>query len=286
MKVDELKEHLDDFITKLDNDELSRKTINIYKTNINNFINYLEENNLSTFSKDDYRKYRDVYMLSKFKLSTINKYIVIINKYLIFLKRDDLKIKQLKHQRKNSVENVPSNVDYKRILRAAKKDNILDAYYMALVFGYTGIRVSELSYITVDSLKNSKKDKCILIFNKGKYREIMIPKWLRRELLTYAKAKHYSNYIFPSPSNINFPMPRVTCWRRMQKITCLAKVDKKKGHPHAFRHLFGKNYLKYVNNDYQQVADTMGHNSTRTSEIYTQLSREEKAEKIDNFRYM
>ncbi len=285
MKVDEFKDNINKFLLDLQDDELSIQSINIYKHCLNQFLNYLEEKKLSTFNKSNLINYRE-FLISKYKISTTNMYIVIINKYLIYLKKDDLKVKQLKQQRKQSVENIPDSKDYKRMLRIAKNKNYLDVYYIMLIFGYSGIRVSELSYVTVESLKKSKSEKCILIFSKGKYKEIIIPKWLRRELLNYAKSIGItSGYIFHQKNNVKKPLHRSTIWRKIQKICGLARIDKRKGHPHALRHLFGKNYLKYVNNDYQQVADAMGHNSTKTSEIYTQLSREEKAEKIDKFKY-
>ena len=131
--IEELENHIESFITDLRDDEIAASSLQVYRSNINQFINYLKDHNKDSFDKSTYQDYRD-YMKNdkKYEITTINKYIVILNKYFSYLKRDDLKIKQLRYQRKHYIENVPTVTDYKRILRAAKKKDIV-AYYFILI---------------------------------------------------------------------------------------------------------------------------------------------------------
>ena len=284
--IEELENHIESFITDLRDDEIAASSLQVYRSNINQFINYLKDHNKDSFDKSTYQDYRD-YMKNekKYEITTINKYIVILNKYFSYLKRDDLKIKQLRYQRKHYIENVPTVTDYKRILRAAKKRDIV-AYYFILIASYTGMRVSAITEITIESLKESKhNDDYIKIYSKGKYNEVPLPAWLRRELLNYAKEKGIkTGYLFPSPRIEGRPMTRKTMWKKVHKATGQARVDLSKGHPHAFRHLLGKELTGHVDNDSLVVADILGHESTKTTEQYQQKSKKEISKILNEFR--
>ncbi len=285
--VEELENHIENFITDLRDDELSVSSLQIYRSNINQFINYLRDHNKDSFDKSTYQDYRD-YMKNekKYEITTINKYIVILNKYFSYLDHDDLKIKQLRYQRKHYIENVPTVTDYKRILRAAKKKDMM-VYYFILIASYTGMRVTAITEITIESLKESKhNDDYIKIYSKGKYNEVPLPAWLRRELLSYAKNMGIkTSYLFPSSKIKGKPMTRKTMWKKVHKVTGQARVDLSKGHPHAFRHLLGKELTEHVDNDSLVVADILGHESTKTTEQYQQKSKKEISKILNNFRF-
>ena len=222
----------------------------------------------------------------KYEITTINKYIVILNKYFSYLDHDELKIKQLRYQRKHYIENVPTVTDYKRILRAAKKRDLI-AYYFILIASYTGMRVSAICDITLEALKESKyNEDYIKIYSKGKYNEVPLPAWLRRELLKYAKDnKILKGYLFPSPTLKDKPLTRKTMWKKVHQATGYARVNLDKGHPHAFRHLLGKEITKYVDNDNLVVADILGHESTKTTEQYQQKSKKEISKILNEFKF-
>lgn len=286
MTVEELENNIDLFITDLRDDEIKQSSLQVYKTNINQFINYLKKNNKNSFNKNDYMNYRD-YMkdVKKYEITTINKYIVILNKYFSYLKHEELKIRQLRYQRKHYIENVPTVTDYKRILRSAKKKDIV-AYYFILIASYTGMRVSAIREITIESLKESKHNEdYIKIYSKGKYNEVPFPAWLRRELLKWAKERKISSgYLFPSPKIKDQPIHRKTLWEKVHKATGLARVDLDKGHPHAFRHLLGKEITREIN-DNQTVADIFGHESLKTTSQYQQKTKKEISKILNNFRF-
>lgn len=286
MTIEELENSIDNFVTDLRDSEIKQSSLQVYKANINQFINYLKEQNKIDFNKNDYINYRD-YMKEnkKYEITTINKYIVILNKYFSYLKHDDLKIKQLRQQKKHYLENVPTVVDYKRILRAAKKNDII-AYYFILIASYTGMRVSAILEITIESLKESKHNEdYIKIYSKGKYNEVPFPAWLRREVLKYAKEKKINKgYLFPSPYKKGKPYTRKTMWKKVHKVTGLARIDLEKGHPHAFRHLLGKEITKEIN-DSQTIADIFGHESLKTTSQYQQKTKKEISKILNDFRF-
>lgn len=287
MNVSELENNLKTFLSELKDDEIASSSIKVYETNINKFIKYLYDHNITQFQKSDYSDYKFYMKETKnYEISTINKYVVVINKYLSYLGHDEMKIKQLRQQRKHYVENVPTVIDYKRILRAAKKRDMI-AYYFIQIASYTGMRVSAICNITIESLKESKhNENYINIYSKGKYNEVPFPAWLRRELLNYAKEKNIkTGYLFPSPKDNKKPMCRKTMWEKVHKSTGYARVSLDKGHPHAFRHLLGKEITSQLNNDSRIVADILGHESTKTTEQYQQKTKKEISKILNEFRF-
>lgn len=284
--IEELENNIDRFLTDLRDNEISQTSLQVYKSNIKQFIKYLNDNNYNSFDKNIYMNYRDYLKdIKEYEISTINKYIVILNKYFTYLDRQDLKINQLRSQKKHYLENVPTVTDYKRILRTAKKRDIV-AYYFIQIASYTGMRVSAIRQITIESLKESKHNEdYIKIYSKRKYNEVPFPAWLRRELLKYAKEhKITSGYIFPSPKIKGQPITRKTLWKKVHKVTGYARVNLDKGHPHAFRHLLGKEITSKLN-DNQTVADILGHESLKTTAQYQQKSKKEISKILNDFRF-
>ena len=85
---------------------------------------------------------------------------------------------------KNSIDNIISISDYKRLLRFAKKLNHDDIYMIMKIIATTGIRISELRFFTVEAIKSSFY---IHVRNKGKDRDIILTQELARELRKYCK---------------------------------------------------------------------------------------------------
>lgn len=62
------------------------------------------------------------YLVENFKPQTVNLRLQAINKYLEFTKQEKLKLKFVKVQQKNFLENVISDADYKFFKRKLKAD--------------------------------------------------------------------------------------------------------------------------------------------------------------------
>ena len=75
-----------------------------------------------------------------------------------------------------------------------------------------------------------------------------------------------------------------TIWRWLKKIAKKAKINAKKMHPHAWRHLFAKQ-CKANGIDLDELADILGHKNLNTTAIYTKTSMKEKKNKLERIRY-
>lgn len=280
MTKEELKNKLDEFIDKERLDEKSKKTIVDYRNAINKLIDFLPD--IFEINKSLMIDFKENLTEKGFKVKSKNKYIVIINKFLKYLGHDNCTLKKFKEQQKTSIDDPIWEQEHKRMLRWAKKLDMLDMYFIIKIFAHSGARIDELKYFTVQSLDNSFIKGA---FNKGKERTLIMTNELRRELKAYCKQnKIKSGYIFISPVKEGKMLNNSTIWRRLKKIARSAKINPNKIHPHAWRHLFAKK-CKEIGIDLDELRDILGHNDIKTTAIYTMTSNKEKKNKLEKIKY-
>ena len=217
-----------------------------------------------------------------FKVKSKNKYIVIVNKFLKYLKLENCTLKKFKEQQKASIDDPIWEHEHKRMLRWAKKLDMMDMYLIIKVFAHSGARIDELKYFTVESLDSNFIKGA---YNKGKERTLIMTNELKRELKNYCKENGIkSGYIFVSPIKKGQMLNNSTIWRRLKKISKSAKINPKKIHPHAWRHLFAKK-CKENGIDLDELRDILGHNDIKTTAIYTMTSNTEKKNKLERIKY-
>ena len=126
----------------------------------------------------------------------------------------------------------------------------------------TGIRVSEVKYITVEAARAGRAEVSL----KGKLRTILLPGKLCRKLKKYARAqKIASGEIFRTRSGKS--LSRRQIWAEMKRLCKSAGVAPSKVFPHNLRHLFARTFYK-VCRDVVKLADVLGHSSVETTRIY------------------
>lgn len=192
----------------------------------------------------------------------------------------DLIVKQFRVQRDiwGSEEKELTKQEYLRLLQAAEqKKNQRLALIFQTIFG-TGIRVSELPYITVEAIKAGEAR----VHCKGKIRHIFIVSELRKKLLAYAKIKNIRNgMIFATKAGK--PIHRTVIWRAMKSLCDAAHVSMTKVFPHNLRHLFARSFY-HMEKDIVALADILGHASIDTTRIYTMTSGAEYRRKLNGMR--
>ena len=156
-----------------------------------------------------------------------------------------------------------TKAEYERLLTAAKNKKNKRLYYLMQTICSTGIRVSELKFITVDAVKSGQAT----INCKGKMRIVIMPKQLCKMLKEYIKENNMtSGTVFTSRNGV--PLDRHAIWKSMKALCESAGVAKDKVFPHNFRHLFARTYYS-LQKDIVRLADILGHSSVNTTRIYT-----------------
>ena len=280
--IEDLIEQKEKFIENERLDEKEKKTLTDYSNAINKFINYLKANNITNLDKNTMLDYKDYLTESNFAVKSKNKYIVILNKFLKYINKKELVLKKFKEQYKTSIDDPIWEQEHNRMLRWAKKLDLMDMYWIMRIFAHTGARISELKYFTVESLN---EEYITRVFNKGKERTIIIPNELKRGLKNYCKEnKIVSGFIFISPVKSGKMLNNATIWRRLKRIARAAKINPKKIHPHAWRHLFAVK-CKESGIDLDELKDILGHSRIETTEIYTKTSNYGKKKKLETIKY-
>lgn len=255
------KEAIIDYKNYLIEEEKAKATVNKYLHDITVFMNWLGENELT---KSNLLKYKQE-LCEKLAPASVNSVISSLNGFFVFFNRYDLKMKNLRIQRQmfTSSERELTKADYERLLRAAKEKKNERLYLLMQAICATGIRVSELSYITAEAVSAGFTD----ISCKGKQRRIILPRQLCKILKSYLKAqKIKSGPVFLSKNGR--PLDRSNIWADMKALCESANVSRQKVFPHNLRHLFARTYYS-LQKDIVRLADILGHSSINTTRIYT-----------------
>ncbi len=253
--------------------EKAPATIQKYLREINNLRAYLEGRDLT---KQEMLAYRDTLRL-RFQPQTVNGKLSAINAFLRYAASQgytgsqDMCLKLLRVQRRAFVAESKelSEAEYKRLLSAAQAQGNERLYHVMLTICGTGIRVSELSAITVEAARKG----CACVSLKGKERVILLTKPLCKRLLKYA-ANHgiTSGCIFHTRSGQ--PLDRSNICHDMKKLCRAAKVDPDKVFPHNFRHLFARTFYA-IERNLAHLADVLGHSNIETTRLYVATSARE-----------
>ncbi|MDR0708126.1 MAG: tyrosine-type recombinase/integrase [Treponema sp.] len=229
---------------------------------------------LETITKRDILVYKD-HLIKKYKPASVNSYLISVNTFLKFTERDAMRVKTVKIQRRNSLDNVLTEEEYSALLKCAENRKNKRLYYLIRTLASSGIRVGELQYIKTEILKTGKTYGC----SKTKVREIIIPKNLCNELRDYCAERHITGIIFHG-KQADALIDKARIWRELKQLARAAGVPEEKVHAHNFRHFFAKQFLSEYH-DIVDLADILGHNSIETTRIYTRTSRQEKQARID-----
>lgn len=249
---------------------LSENTIEVYLWTVKYFDEYYDG-----ITKENLLAYKG-YLMEQFKPKTVNLRIQAMNKYLAYLGKEQFRIKSVKVQQKNFLENVISNADYKFLKKSLKNDGNMEWYFVVWYLCATGARVSELIKIKIEHVEMGYFD---LYSKGGKLRRLYIPKKLRTETLEWLNTTgRTSGYLF-----LNRFGERITTRGISQQLKNYAEkygLDKRVVYPHSFRHRYAKNFLEKYN-DIALLADLMGHESIETTRIYLRRTASEQQEIVD-----
>lgn len=263
--------------TWLSEEEKSAGTIEKYLRDIYGFFHWLNGEAVSKERALDWK----AYLLERgYAPVTINSMLSAVNSLLHFLGWDDCRVKFLKIQRRlfREEQRVLTRTEYECLLETARS---LGRERLALLMETicaTGIRVSEVRYITVESAQMGWAE----ITLKGKIRTILIPNKLCRKLLKYAKKqKTASGEIFLTKGGMS--LSRKQIWAEMKSLCKRAGVEPSKVFPHNLRHLFATVFYRACK-DIVKLADVLGHSSIETTRIYLVTSGLEHARQLERLR--
>ena len=254
-------------------EERSPATIEKYIRDVAAFAEYVQ---MSEITKDAVLAYKRQIM-QNYAARSVNSMLSSINSLFAFLRWHDLKVKTLKIQRQIfcSEKKELTKSEYARLCEAAEKRSERLKLILQTICG-TGIRVSELRYITVEAAKQGEA----VVNCKSKTRVIFIVKELRKNLLRYAAEQNIkTGMIFITKAGK--PINRTNIWREMKSLCKAANVNPQKVFPHNLRHLFARVFYG-IEKDIAKLADILGHSSINTTRIYIISTGTEHRRRMEN----
>ena len=210
----------------------------------------------------------------------VNGRLVAANGFFSFYGRYDLRLKLLKIQKEIFMkeEKELTRAEYGRLVRTAERKGKERLSLLIQTICATGIRVSELEFITVEAVKRGRAE----VNCKGKRRVIFLPARLQKKLKAYAAKKGIlEGVIFAAKSGR--PLHRGNIWAEMKKLCKDAEVSPEKVFPHNLRHLFARIFYS-LDKDIAKLADMLGHSNIETTRIYIMESGRIHRQKLERMR--
>lgn len=264
--------HIDAFRKYLIQEEKSTATMEKYLRDVRAFFGFAER---TAVTKELVMDYKKTLLERNYAVRSINSMLASLNSLLDFLGWSECKVKSLKVQRQTycAEDKELTKAEYLRLLEASSRQPQLNLI-MQTICG-TGIRVSELKYFTVESVRNGE----IIVRCKSKTRTILLPGKLKKLLLEYArKTGVQSGAIFVTRNKT--PLNRSNIWAQMKKLCESARVKPGKVFPHNLRKLFARTFYR-MEKDIAKLADILGHSSINTTRIYIMTTGTEHRRKIE-----
>ncbi|MFR2563858.1 MAG: tyrosine-type recombinase/integrase [Anaerovoracaceae bacterium] len=255
-----ISETIDDFRKHLILEEKSRATVEKYIRDVKIFKEFISDSEVTKESVIEYKEY----LQKQYSVRSVNSMLASINSLFSFMDWHDIRVRAVRLQQQVfcSEEKELTRDEYTRLCKAAEKRHNERLELILQTICGTGIRVSELEYITVEAVQRGEA----MVRCKGKTRAVFIVKKLKRKLLRYAAAKnikHGSIFI----TRTGRPVNRTNIWREMKSLCEEADVEPGKVFPHNLRHLFARVFYN-IRKDIARLADILGHSSISTTRIY------------------
>ncbi len=267
--INEFKEHL---ILA----EKSATTIEKYIRDVKAFVAYTQGGAVTKEAVIAYKKH----LQETYAARSVNSMLASINSLFCFLGWHDLRVRSLKLQQQVFCpeEKELTRAEYARLCRTAERRHNTRLCLILQTICGTGIRVSELRYITVEAAKRGEA----VVNCKAKTRSVFIVKELKQKLLRYAAEQGItSGMIFVTRTGK--PISRTNIWREMKALCAEAHVDPQKVFPHNLRHLFARVFYG-LEKDIAKLADILGHSSINTTRIYIISTGSEHRRRMENMR--
>lgn len=261
------EKNLEKFLKMLRQEEKSGHTLEKYRRDNLKFIRFCAGRPLQKRLVLEYKQR----LRAAYKTTSVNSMLAATNRFLKFLRRPECCVDAIRVQRRIFCDDRETldKAEYQRLLQAARSGGDEKSCLILQTLCGTGIRVSELAYITVQTVRAGRA----VVECKNKQRVILLPKPLQMLLLRYIRKNGLAGGpLFTEKGHT--PINRTKVWRMMKRLCACARVKAAKVFPHNLRHLFARTFYA-ARHDIARLADLLGHSSIETTRIYILTSARE-----------
>lgn len=271
--------------------KLSDNTKNAYETDLFDFSEFLNNEDVSKITYDDITSYINHLYDKKEKDKSIARKIVSIRTFFNYLMKEG-KIKVNPSEKlespklKKTLPNTLSLEEVDKLLSIKPKDakDWRNKAMIELMYG-TGMRVSELVNLELNDI--NLKDNYVRVYGKGKKERIVFMADVTTDVLD-KYINIYRNSLLKGYltdkvflSSYGKGITRQGFFKILKKEAEKAGI-KKSFSPHTLRHSFATHLLEN-GADLRSIGEMLGHENIKTTQIYTHLSNNKKRKDYDEF---
>lgn len=269
---------IEDYLRRLAEDERGAATIDKYRRDLLRFYEFLPPD--KAVDKAVVLSWKEQLVARKYASSSVNVMLASVNGLLTFAGRPEWRAKFLKRQRAAFCDERRElrRAEYEKLVETARREKKTRLTLMMETICSTGIRVSELAFVTVEAVRAGRAK----LMLKGKCRRILFPAALVRKLSRYAAGRRIARGpIFTDKTGS--PVSRHRVWYEMKKLGARAGVAASKVFPHNLRHLFARTFYA-LERDLSKLADLLGHSSVETTRLYIITAGVEHLRQLDKMK--
>lgn len=269
---------IEDYLHRLAEDERGAATIDKYRRDLLRFYEFLPPD--KAVDKAVVLSWKEQLVARKYASSSVNVMLASVNGLLTFAGHSEWRAKFLKRQRAAFCDERRElrRAEYEKLVATARREKKTRLTLMMETICSTGIRVSELAFVTVEAVRAGRAE----LMLKGKCRRILFPAALVRKLSRYAAERRIARGpIFTDKTGS--PVSRHRVWYEMKKLGARAGVAASKVFPHNLRHLFARTFYA-LERDLSKLADLLGHSSVETTRLYIITAGVEHLRQLDKMK--
>lgn len=269
---------IEDYLRRLAEDERGAATIDKYRRDLLRFYEFLPPD--KAVDKAVVLSWKEQLVARKYASSSVNVMLASVNGLLTFAGHSEWRAKFLKRQRAAFCDERRElrRAEYEKLVETARREKKTRLTLMMETICSTGIRVSELAFVTVEAVRAGRAE----LMLKGKCRRILFPAALVRKLSRYAAERRIARGpIFTDKTGS--PVSRHRVWYEMKKLGARAGVAASKVFPHNLRHLFARTFYA-LERDLSKLADLLGHSSVETTRLYIITAGVEHLRQLDKMK--
>lgn len=269
---------IEDYLRRLAEDERGAATIDKYRRDLLRFYEFLPPD--KAVDKAVVLSWKEQLVARKYASSSVNVMLASVNGLLTFAGRPEWRAKFLKRQRAAFCDERRElrRAEYEKLVATARREKKTRLTLMMETICSTGIRVSELAFVTVEAVRAGRAE----LMLKGKCRRILFPAALVRKLSRYAAERRIARGpIFTDKTGS--PVSRHRVWYEMKKLGARAGVAASKVFPHNLRHLFARTFYA-LERDLSKLADLLGHSNVETTRLYIITAGVEHLRQLDKMK--
>ena len=262
----EFKTCPEEFLQKLELKQYSLNTARTYINMFEIFINHYKELELTKIDENDIRSYLQLMVQQNKSNSYINQMINSIKFYYEVVLEMPNRFYSVERPRKT--ESLPKVISLEEVQQIIKNTNNIKHKCIVSLLYSAGLRRNELLCLKLEDI-DSKRMVITVKNGKGnKDRLTILSPSVLENLRIYFKVWRPKTYLFEGQKGEQYTATSVL--RIIDNAAKKAKI-RKKVTPHMLRHSFATHLLEN-GTDLRYIQVLLGHSSTKTTEIYTQVA--------------